>query len=152
MSLYNQLFGCNPEFPVLLGMIEMTMSEFDRFRDVHLCDGGKNILVYTRCGGGNRQDHKEMYEKVRKHPLYLDDFDDEVDKTYSYIMFKVPEKYKDTAVRMFVEEPMSVGDMFEKECEEMNDPNSDAFKRAEKIAKIFEEAIKNAENGGIIMF
>ena len=101
MSLYNTLFGINKEMPVLLGMLAVNTEYFGRFRDVELIKSGSVIQVFTRTGGDNREDYKENWEKIRKHELYIGDYDDDFDNTYAYIEFKVPERYKDTAKKMF---------------------------------------------------
>jgi hypothetical protein len=150
MGLYNQLFGVNKDFPCLLGMIGFTMTDFERFRDAYICDSGENIIVYTRLGGGNREDYQHVYDKVRASEYYLEDYDDGLDETYAYIKFRVPDKYKETTKMMFKEEPTSIGDKFEKEFKEMEDPNSEAYKRAEQMAKALKNIIENS-NGGIIM-
>lgn len=148
MSLYSQLFGVNHDFPALLGMIKFTLSDFERFRDIYLCDGGENIIVYTRLGGGNRKDYQQVYEKVKKSPLYLTDYDDEMDNTYSYIKFRVPEDYLYITKKIFKEEPMSIGDKFQKEFKEMEDPNSEAHKRMLAIAESLDKIISDSENNG----
>jgi hypothetical protein len=95
-GLYNILNGVNPETPDLLGAIGMTTDDFYRFRDVYL--DGDTICVYTRGGGGNREcycdkPHDEhcvepKQERLREHPLYIDDFDDDFDCTYATFRFK----------------------------------------------------------------
>lgn len=146
MSLYNQLFGMNEDYDVLLGMIGFTMQDFERFRDVFLCDGGKNIVVYTRCGGENRKSYEYMYRKMRKSELYIKDFDEEHDNTYSHLVFRVPEKYLETAKKMFVSEPLTVCEKYDKEIEEMKDPKSDAYKRAQIVVDIILGNVNKGNN------
>ncbi len=146
MSLYNALFGINEEMPVLLGMLEVNTEYFSRFRDVELMKEGTIIRVFTRTGGGNRQDYKENWEQIRKHELYIKDYDDEFDNTYAYIEFKVPDKYKETAKHMFKGEPISFEDKFNKELEDMNKPGTEAYKRAEIIANKIVNAIDSGNN------
>lgn len=143
MSLYNTLFGMNEETPVLLGMIGVNTEYFARFRDVDLINGGEMIRVMTRLGGANRQSYPKIWDRIRRHELYLGDYNDGFDNTYAYIEFKVPDKYKDTAKKMFKEEPIPFGKRFKKELEEMNIPSTEAYKRAEEIAKKFVNAINN---------
>ena len=148
MSLYNQLFDTNEDTPILLGMLNVNKEYFDRFRDVFLCNNGKNIRIYTRTGGNNRIEHKENWKKIRKNSLYIKDYDDKLDNTYAYIEFNIPEKYRATAQKMFKKEPISVGDKFEKECMEMNIPGTEAYKRTDKIVNIILNQLKGSENGG----
>ena len=55
MSLYNMLFGMNPDTDKLLSLLDATREDFGRFRNVYMRDG--YIVVHTRCGGGNREDY-----------------------------------------------------------------------------------------------
>lgn len=64
-----------------------------RFRDAYLNETGKKIILYTRNGGGNRPYYQYVFDLLRKHPLYLSDYDDDYDCTYAYIVFKVPDEY-----------------------------------------------------------
>ena len=146
MSLYNMLFGINDDMPVLLGMIGLNEEYFERFRDIDLTNNGNTIRVMTRLGGGNREDYKATWDKIRKHELYLGDYNDGFDETYAYIEYKIPEKYQETAKKMFKGEPVSFREKFKKELEEMNKPGTEASKRAEEIAKKITDAIDNGEN------
>lgn len=146
MSLYNTLFGTNEEAPVLLGMLGVNKEYFSRFRDVELINKGTNIRVFTRLGGGNRKEYQDNWEKIRKHELYIKDYDDEFDKTYAYIEFTIPEKYKETARKMFKGEPTSFGDKFKKELEEMEIPGTKAYERAGEIASKIVDAMENGNH------
>lgn len=146
MSMYNNLFGENEDSIALLGMIGCTKEMFGRFRDVFICDKGENIIVYTRTGGNNRRDYEEEIKNIRQNPNYSEDYDDNFDETYAYFKFKVPEEYVETTKKLFKNEPLTVHEKFEKECEEMNDPNSDAFKRAEKLAEQIMSAFENGNH------
>ena len=146
MSLYNMLFGENEDTPVLLGMLKTNKAFFARFRDIYLCNEGKTIRVYTRLGGGNRRDYKKEWKEIRKHPYYIKDFDDSFDETYAYVDFKVPQDFEYTAKKMFKEEPIFVGDRFNKEVEEMSVEDSAASQRAEEIAKMIMGAIESGNN------
>ncbi len=94
MSLYNILFGENPESDLLLGMIKVDRDFFDRYRDIDLIENGTKIRVFTRLGGGNREYYQETWDKIRSHELYIKDYDDDIDCTYAYIEFNIPEKFK----------------------------------------------------------
>ena len=91
MSLYNMLFGTNPDADTLLSLLDATREDFGRFRNVYMSDG--YIVVHTRCGGGNREDY--FPDWVEDHPWYSHDADDDFDCTYADIYFKVPENRKD---------------------------------------------------------
>lgn len=148
MSLYNKLFDENKDTNILLGMIGVNKEYFERFRDIDLIEKGEKIKVITRTGGPvNRNAYKSVHEKLRKHDLYIKDYDDEFDITYAHIEFNIPEKYKSTAKKMYVEEPPSIKEKFEKEINEMNVPGTEAFKRAEKIMnEIIEQFDKNNDD------
>jgi hypothetical protein len=91
MSLYNMVFGMNPDANKLLELLGATQGDFGRFRNVYMEDG--YIVVHTRCGGGNREDY--FPEWVEDHPWYSHDEDGDFDNTYADIYFKVPENHKD---------------------------------------------------------
>lgn len=92
--MYNALFGVNDIAKKLLEMLELEVSDFGRFRDAYLSENGEKIIVYTRCGGGNREDYEYVFEEMKNHPNYLTDYDDDFDCTYASIEFSIPEKYK----------------------------------------------------------
>lgn len=104
MSLYNLLFGENDKSEILLQAIGLTKDDFYRYRDAYLSEN-KEIAVYTRGGGGNRNcycnkvdgKHEEacvipIQNKLRKNPYYLKDEDDSYDITYATFYFKLPDK------------------------------------------------------------
>lgn len=118
MSLYNALFGRNPMSRLLLSMLNLTEGDVGRFRDCYLARGDRfereaaendeakakelekkdlRIVVYTRNGGGNRDDYESVTDTLQALPDYLTDYDDDFDCTYASYEFKVPEKFKATA-------------------------------------------------------
>jgi len=112
MSMYNMLFGRNPAAPIYLAMLGLTPDDTGRFRDCFLqraLDEEPRIIVYTRNGGGNREEYAGTTEFLQSHPEYVNDFDDDFDCTYASYIFKVPEKFKD-AVKLLLEEPGQVVD------------------------------------------
>lgn len=146
MSLYNLLFGTNENAPELLGMIGANKEYFSRFRDIELINSGTIIRVFTRLGGGNREDYQSEWQKIRKHELYIKDYDDDFDETYAHIEFNIPERYKETAKKMFKGEPTSFGDKFKKELEEMDRPGTEAYDRAGKVASKIVDAMESGNN------
>jgi hypothetical protein len=97
MSLYNALFGVNPFAELLLATLKLSPDAVGRFRDVHLTEDGKRIVVFTRNGGGNREEYQDVIAQLQAHPLYVRDWDDDFDCTYASFEFKVPEEHKDFA-------------------------------------------------------
>lgn len=93
MSLYNMLFGMNPDADKMLALLGKTKEDFGRFRNVFMEDGC--IVVHTRNGGGNREDYEYVFDEMSEHPWYSHDADDDFDCTYANIYFKVPENHKD---------------------------------------------------------
>lgn len=113
MSFYNMLHGVNPFSKILLGLLGTDLDGVPRFRDCFLTD--KEIVVYTRTGGGNRDSYDNAESRMRNYPdLYtaeeakegpfnddlralpgfLRDDDDEYDTTYARFYFAVPEHGK----------------------------------------------------------
>ena len=89
MSLYNMMFGTNPNSDQLLSLLGKTKGDFGRFRDVYVEDG--HIVVHTRNGGGNREDYEDVFDEMAMHPWFVRDADDDFDCTYANIYFKIPE-------------------------------------------------------------
>lgn len=107
MSLYNMLFGQNYFSHFYLAMLGLTPGDVGRFRDCFLQktdEGDIRIVVYTRNGGGNREDYEGTTATLQDHPEYVTDFDDEFDCTYASYVFKVPAKWADV-VRKMAESP-----------------------------------------------
>lgn len=92
MSLYNMVFGMNPDSNKLLEVLGKTQGDFGRFRNVYMEDG--YIVVHTRNGGGNREDYEDVFDEMSEHPWYSHDEDDSFDCTYANIYFKMPEDDK----------------------------------------------------------
>ena len=88
MSMYNLLFGVNPNSEVLLAILGFKEGDVERYRDCGFSDDG--IFIYTRTGGSNRDDYPN--EKLRKSPYYLKDKDDDYDNTYATFYFRYPDK------------------------------------------------------------
>jgi len=102
MSMYNMLFGVNPDTETLLSLLGKTTADFGRFRNVYMEDGF--IVVHTRNGGGNREDYEYVFDEMSTHPWYSHDEDDSFDCTYANIYFKVPENHKDFVAIMNLDE------------------------------------------------
>ena len=98
MSLYNLVFGMNPDSDKLLALLGKTKADFGRFRNVYLEDG--YIIVHTRNGGGNREDYEDVFDEMSEHPWYSHDADDDFDCTYASIYFKIPEGTDQTFVAL----------------------------------------------------
>ena len=86
MSLYNMIFGKNPDTKDILASIGLTEGDIERFRDCFIEDG--EIVILTRTGGLNREDFKN--KALTSNPHYLYDRDYDFDSTYAYYHFSVP--------------------------------------------------------------
>lgn len=98
MSMYNMIFGMNPDSDKLLEILGKTREDFGRFRNVYMEDGF--IVVHTRNGGGNREDYEDVFDEMSTHPWYSHDEDDDFDCTYANIYFKIPEGKETTFVAL----------------------------------------------------
>lgn len=96
-GLYNMIHGENKYSDVIMGLIDVPKGMLLRYRDVYVKDG--KAIVYTRNGGSNRDsaDIKDVMEEITHHSLYVEDYDDKHDNTYAYIVFNVPDEFKDLA-------------------------------------------------------
>ena len=93
MSMYNMLFGNNPLSDIILATLDLTKADCGRFRDCFITED--KIAIYTRLGGGNREDYEETTKRLQSLPNYLYDKDDDFDCTYATFYYSFPEKYKD---------------------------------------------------------
>lgn len=148
MSLYNMLFGTNPAAGFLLGALELETEKYPtgRFRDIYFENesGEPKVILYTRNGGGNREDYEYVFEALEKHPLYLTDYDDDFDSTYAYIEFQAPQSVIDFFEDVKGERFERVGERFQREIAEM-----EAGKEPNEQLKKFMEGFLNALNNTI---
>ncbi len=88
MSLYNMLFGISEAAPLLLAALGLTKDDVPRFRDCYIEDG--EIVIYTRTGGGNREEYEGSNAELAQHEHYLRDIDSDYDSTYAEFYFQFP--------------------------------------------------------------
>lgn len=95
-GLYNMLAGWDPACVWLAPMLtdENPQYFFPRFRDCWLSDSGDAIEIFTRVGGGNREDYEYEIEALRDMPTYQRDYDDDFDCTYATFVFGVPDEWR----------------------------------------------------------
>ena len=131
MSLYNALFGVNPASDMLMQVLNLTHSDVGRFRDCFLNSniiaGEYVITVHTRNGGGNRPDYEDVTKKLRAHPNYLYDFDDEFDSTFASYVFKCPEDFLGEAKKVIrdIGDAILPAEKWKKLFEKLDDKNND---------------------------
>lgn len=139
MSLYNMLFEENENADELLKMLKLSRPDFGRYRDVFLNKDGSEIIVYTRCGGGNREEYYYMFDKISKHPCYVRDEDDDYDSTYCYLYFDVPKEHLKRARELATgKEPETISEKF---INVLNSPN------AKKMEEVMDKINKQMESG-----
>lgn len=99
MSLYNLINGVNSATFFILPMLGHHPDAYPRFRDCFTGDEeypeyDGHIHIYTRTGGGNREEYSTENEWMCSLPGYVADYDDSFDYTYASWVFKVPEKWQ----------------------------------------------------------
>jgi hypothetical protein len=104
-GLYNTVLGDGNEgirgalVLTLLGVpSEERMAFVGRYRDAWIetqGDAPPLLVVYTRNGGGNRDDQDAAISAMQAHPLYVKDQDDSYDSTYATFWFEVPAECPD---------------------------------------------------------
>lgn len=113
MSLYNMINGVNISTFFLLPMLGKHPDEYPRFRDCfygEVVNDAKDvdqfgipvknpivmdrrISVYTRVGGGNREEYQEAIKQLQSMPGYVKDYDDDFDSTFATFLFDVPAEF-----------------------------------------------------------
>lgn len=96
MSLYNMVAGYHPHAGLVLHLLGKEPGDFARFRDAWVErdeQGAPRLAIYTRLGGGNRDDCEDTIDSITEHPLYLHDADDSFDCTYATFYFRVPDEH-----------------------------------------------------------
>jgi hypothetical protein len=151
MSLYNSLFGVNNAAPILLKIIGKTDGDFGRFRDAYLNESGDKIIVYTRCGGGNRESYQHVFDEMAKHPNYINNYDDDFDCTYAYFEFSVPDDFKDELKIMSgaIGQKQSPSEKFQQLIGDLESgKNNEQTEKAMQVGeKIFGEINKSMDDG-----
>ena len=104
MSMYNMLFGQNPNSDIVLALIGLKESDIERYRDCGLENTGDEYLiyVYTRTGGRNREDYPN--ELLTENEYYIRDEDDEFDSTYATYYFNIPTDIKQDIIKGLLED------------------------------------------------
>ena len=150
MSLFNALFGESGLRPLIVGVLGT--DDFGRYRDcwVEMSAGKPRIAVYTRNGGGNRDDYEDVFDTLASHPLYLYDEDSDFDCTYATIYFKVPENLEADFTAIALKEPRDPGAEFAALIAKLNDPakaGDPQVVRAMEVGKPIVAAIEKAMDG-----
>ena len=181
MGLYNAIFGRNKDSSVLLEVLGFNgdllgkeLAAGLRLRDVYPNADGTRIILYTRNGGGNREHWGDdltpilslpkapgpdcacygcwITHRVKKHPLYVLDRDDDYDETYAYVEFSVPAEYAESVkVLATGVPPPTVAERFDTLMGQLNagerSPDTD---RAMEVGRSVLGAIEQAPSGAVI--
>lgn len=99
------MFGRNNQSELLLAVIGLRVTDVEHFRDVHVEDNGKTIVVYTRTGGENRSNYPQV--ALYRNPLFKSTADVEADPTYARFYFRVPDEYVSDVLAL--SDPLKMG-------------------------------------------
>ncbi len=154
MSLYNLLFGVNPLAKVFMEILGLDKDDgrypTGRFRDIFYDKKKNMIILYTRNGGGNREEYQHVFDMLGEHPNYIRDYDDSFDETYAYVEFSVPAEYKKILDDMVIDSDIeNVHQKFERIIKEMDTMSEDEIKkdkRFDEIRKIFKTIVEVETN------
>lgn len=95
--MYNLAFGPTHQKLPAVAVSGIDPERIGRYRDVWIerdADESEDTLivaVYTRNGGGNRDDQAEAIAYMRSLPTYVSDADDQFDSTYATFRFRIHE-------------------------------------------------------------
>jgi hypothetical protein len=95
-GLYNMVFKTNLLASRLFAVLSIKPSDVIdcRLRDCFLNEEGTEIIIYTRTGGGNREEYKEANDRLRKINGFIGDSDDSFDCTYALFRYAIPEEFQ----------------------------------------------------------
>lgn len=94
MSMYSLVFG-KSEWPTeIMRMFGLTPEMIGRYRDHWIerdptMENALILAVYTRNGGGNREDYAEQIGQMQALATYVSDEDDTFDSTYATFRFRM---------------------------------------------------------------
>lgn len=150
MSLYNMIMGVNTTLVLfVMPMLGRSHREYPRFRDVFIGDKGTpgtegKIIIYTRSGGGNREDYEKEHAELRASPHYAFDFDNDFDNIYANWVFNVPDQFKADFALIFGMKPERTSEAYKKAVLDAA-PENLKLKLESILTVGFEEAMKQEE-------
>lgn len=156
MSMYNAIHGTNPLAVPLMEVLSLSPRAVGRFRDCYLTEHNNMVViaVYTRNGGGNRDDYKEQTKLLQSHPNYLSDRDESHDETYASYFFSIPDDFKDEITSLVQESNGQIvmpepAVRFEAFMEKLTAKDTDdpEVKRAMDVGRKIVSSIKGAASG-----
>lgn len=106
-GLYSQLMGDGREVERgKTALMVLGVMSFGRFRDAWVergQDGKPVFAIYTRNGGGNRENWAETIGAMQANEHYLRDADDTFDSTYATFYFRVPVEWHEALAQVMIE-------------------------------------------------
>lgn len=151
MSLYNALFGYNKFAHILLRILDLDVVDVPRFRDCYLNEAGDEIIIFTRTGGGNREEYAAQNEALRRRPGFIADADDTLDSTYAKFRYSIPEQFVHVTTAIAAQDGVNdPTEKFKTLLDKMQDPSTpkddpDVAKATAIGKKIFEQ-IKDGDS------
>lgn len=128
MSMYHVIHGRQPGVEAILDALGLDPGDVPRLRDCwvepNARDGGYRIVIYTRMGGGNRDEYQEDIDALADHPLYLSDHDVAHDPTYAAIHFALPEAYAGELRALALDKPRDMEAEFQAVLERIRNGGS----------------------------
>jgi hypothetical protein len=115
--------GASPAVFLFLPMLGKHPDEYPRFRDCFLADpehpdwDDGYIHVYTRTGGGNREEYVGEIQAMRDMETFITDFDDNFDNTYASWVFKCPDRWKADYDKLLAGKHAEVSEEYVKEMQ-----------------------------------
>lgn len=130
--MYQLLNGVNQATFYILPMLGKHPDEYPRFRDCFLIDPEHpeydyHIHIYTRTGGGNRDDYEVENQAMRDMPGFVADYDDSYDCTYASWVFAVPERWKDDFEKLKTGRVLEISDEYKAEMKRVFPKLADKF-------------------------
>lgn len=145
--MYDALFKYNSLLPQCLMLANVRVNEVERLRDAVLKKDKKYgyiVEVLTRTGGSNRSSFPNTNLIINFN--YIKSYDDNYDNTYAHFFFKVDPDWLELIdlekiYKNQSRKEINLKKMFETEFKEMNIEGTEAYKRAQNMAKNLESAI-----------
>lgn len=96
-GIYAIVVGLHPFAELWVRSLNLSIGDIPRFRDAWLIekDGELLINIYARCGSKSwaQTDHHDQWENLKRHPLYVRDYECDHDETYCNMVFSLNPAY-----------------------------------------------------------
>jgi hypothetical protein len=149
MSLYNVVFGENEFASPLLVVLGLKREELPRYRDCWW--NGKEVVLVTRSGGGNREAYQSINDALTFHAHYLRDEDNSFDSTYAIFYFRMPDEHAHIIPKL-VAQVLTPAERWKQFFAKLSDPgcsDDPDVKRTIDVLRPMYEAIARGDNGGV---